>query len=79
MNSGTIQGKGKAFSSANGKPIEVTIPFNVFQELLELKLSMEIYKRKNVQKGIKQSKKEVQNGKARSFTDIDEAIEWLKK
>ena len=79
MNSEAIQRKAKVFSSANGKPIEVMIPFNVFQELLELKMSMEVYKRRNVQKGIKQSKKEIQNGKARSFTDIDEAIEWLKK
>jgi hypothetical protein len=79
MSTLAIQKQSKVVSNAQGKPVEVIIPYKVFQEFLEMKMSMEIYEREEVQEGLKRSKEEVRKGKARSFTDIDEAIEWLKK
>ena len=79
MSTATIQKKAKIFSNAQGKPTDVIIPYKVFQEFLEMKMSMEIYESKEVQEGLKRSKEEVRKGKAHSFTVVDEAIEWLKK
>ncbi|MBS4028125.1 MAG: hypothetical protein KGZ58_05735 [Ignavibacteriales bacterium] len=79
MSATSLQNRAKYISHLYGKPTEVIILYKVFQEFLEMKMSMEIYEREEVQEGLKRSKEEVRKGKARSFTDIDEAIEWLKK
>ena len=79
MSTASIQEKAKIFTNAQGKPTEVIIPYKIFQEFLKMKMSMEIYERKEVQEGLKRSKEEARKGKAHSFTDVEEAIEWLKQ
>lgn len=79
MSTTALQKKARIFSDVRGRPTEVIIPYKVFQEFLEMKMSMEIYEREEVQEQLRHSKESVRKGKARTFTNVDEAIEWLKK
>lgn len=74
-----IQKNIKYINDYRNKPKEVIIPFHIFQELLELKVTMEIFEQEHVQKSIKRAKREVRAGKTRSFSSAQEAIEWLRK
>lgn len=74
-----IQKNIKYINDYRNKPKEVIIPFHIFQELLELKVTMEIFEQEDVQKSIKRAKREVRAGKTRSFSRRQEAIEWLRK
>ncbi len=55
------------------------IPYKIYQELLDLQMSFEIYQQANVQQSIKQAKQDIKTGRIRSFENMDEAIEWLNK
>jgi len=79
MNALEIKEKTKYINDVNGKPIEVIIPFKIYQELLDLQMSFDIYRQEEVQKSIKRAKQDIKNGKTRSFENMDQAIEWLNK
>jgi hypothetical protein len=74
-----IKEKTKFINDVNGKPVEVIIPYKVYQELLGLQMSFDIYRQENVQQSIKQAKQDIKNGRVRSFNNMEEAFEWLKK
>ncbi len=69
----------KIFNNLKGKPIEVLVPYSMFEELMELKVSMEIYKQDDVQQSLRRAKKELTNRKVVSFRSINEALRWLKQ
>lgn len=79
MSTQEIQQKVKYINNARGKHTDVIIPFSIFQELLELKMSMEIFKQTDVQKSIRRAHKNIVDDKIKSFQRADEAIHWLKK
>ena len=74
-----IKEKTKFINDANGKPVEVILPYKIYQELLDLQMSFEIYRQENVQQSIKQAKQDIKNGRVKSFKNMEEAFEWLKK
>ncbi len=74
-----IQKKAKYINTFDGKHTEVILPFEVFEELLALKTSMEIFKREETQHSIKKAQKNIVDKKTRSFTKAGDAIRWLKK
>jgi hypothetical protein len=74
-----IKEKTKFINDVNGKPVEVIIPYKVYQELLGLQMSFDIYRQENVQQSIKQAKQDIKNGRVRSFNNMEEAFEWLNK
>lgn len=65
--------------NAEGRNTEVILPYGLFKELLERKISMEIYEQKEVQRSLRRERKEIVPGRTRSFHDADEAIAWLKQ
>ncbi len=79
MNAVRIQEKIKIINDAKGKPVEVILPYNTYQELLELQISMDIYRQKDTKISLQQTKDEITEGKTVSFGNIDKAIEWLDK
>lgn len=79
MNVLEIQKNTKFINDFNGKPIEVILPYQIYQELLEIQMSLEIYQQANVQKSIEQAKKDIGNGNIKSFKNLDEAFEWLDR
>jgi hypothetical protein len=74
-----IKEKTKFINDVNGKPVEVIIPYKVYQELLGLQMSFDIYRQENVQQSIKQAKQDIKNGRVRSFNNMEEAFEWLDR
>ena len=77
MSTQEIQKKVKYINDSNGKHTDVLIPYSIFEELLELKMSMEIFTQNDVQKSIKHARKEITESKAESFQHANEAIRWL--
>jgi len=74
-----IEKKAKFVTNNAGKAIEVILPFEIYQQLIELQTSMEIYQQTNTQESIKKAKKEIEKGNTLSFKNMDEAIGWLDK
>ena len=74
-----IKEKTKFINDANGRPVEVILPYKIYQELLDLQMSFDIYRQEDVQQSINQAKQDIKNGEVKSFRNMEEAIEWLKK
>jgi hypothetical protein len=79
MGTAQIEKKVKYIRNAEGRSTEVILPYGLFKELLALKASMEIYEQKEVQRSLRQARKDVVSGRTRSFHRAVEAIAWLKQ
>lgn len=79
MSTMEIERRAKYISDKRGKHLEVILPYKLYRELLELKTTMEIYEKEEVQKGIRKSKQQVREGKTKSFKTAEEAIHWLRR
>ena len=79
MNTAEIQRRSKFIHNANGKTVEVILPYKIYQELLELTISLEIYQQEDVQQSIRQAKKDIEDGNWVCFKTMDEAFEWLNR
>lgn len=79
MTTATIEEKAKLITNKNGKPVEVILPYNIYKRLLELETSMEIFKRKETQASIKRAKTDITAGKAKTFSDVADAVKWLDR
>ena len=77
MQADTITGKAKFVVNAKGQPTEVILPYRVYQDLLRLKMSHEIYEQADTQEAIHSAKREKAKGKTKRFTSIDRALKWL--
>jgi len=74
-----IQKQARIVRAAGGRGREVILPYPVYRDLLELKTTMEIYERAEVQQSLKKGRKEIANGRTKSFRKANDAIKWLKK
>lgn len=74
-----VERKARFVTDRDGKPVEVILPYNVYKRLLELETSMEVYKRKETQKGIKKAKEDIKRGRVKAFNNAEDAIKWLDK
>lgn len=74
-----IQKKAKFVTDISGKPKEVILPYNVYKKLLDLELSMEIFRQNDTQKSISRAKEDIKKGRVKSFNSAKDAVEWLEK
>lgn len=74
-----VERKARFVTDRDGKPVDVILPYNVYKRLLELETSMEVYKRKETQKGIKKAKEDIKRGRFKAFNNAEDAIKWLDK
>lgn len=74
-----IEKKVKLITGRGGKPVEVILPYNIYKQLLELEISMEIFTRKETQESIKRAKEDIKHGRVKAFTDVKDVIKWLDK
>jgi len=58
---------------------EVVLPSAVYRDLLELKPTLEVYERSEVQQSLKRGRKDVAESRAKSFRKASEPIRWLKR
>lgn len=74
-----IEEKAKFITNKTGKPVEVILPYNIYKRLLELEISMEIFKRKETQASIKRAKEDIKSGRVKTFDTVEDTIKWLDK
>jgi hypothetical protein len=74
-----IQKRARIVPAARGRGREVILPYFVYRDLLELKTTMEIYERAEVQESLKKGRKEIAHGRTKSFRKAQEALKWLKR
>ena len=72
-----IQKKIKFINDAKGKPIEVVLPYKVYQEYMDMKVSLEFYKNLETQDSIERAKKDIAAGKFKDYDDVEELIKDL--
>ena len=63
--------------NAKGRPVKAVLPFRAYKELLELKLSQEIYERPETQQAIRDAKRDIAAGRVHRFKNVAEALRWL--
>ena len=79
MKSASILKKTRIFRDSTGKPDEALIPYEAYTELLEAKISQEIFVDKRTQSSLKRAYREVKNGQFQDFNSALGLIGWLKK
>jgi len=77
MQAQAILEKTKLIKNAKGKPVKVVLPYRAYRELVELKISQEIYERPETQEAIRGAKRDVAAGRVRRFKTVAEALRWL--
>ena len=55
------------------------LPYKVYQELLELKASLEIYQQPEVQASLHRAKEDIAEGRVKTTQHVEEAIAWLNQ
>lgn len=74
-----IEKKAKLITDSGGKPVEVILPYGIYKHLLELEASMDIFKRKETQAGIRRAKEDIKAGRVKSFDDVEDVVKWLDR
>ncbi len=79
MQAHAILEKTKLIKNAKGRPIKVVLPYRAYRELVELKISQEIYERPETQEAIRNARRDVVAGRVRRFKNLAEALRWLNE
>ena len=79
MQAHAILEKTKLIKNAKGKPVKVVLPYRAYKELVQLKISQEIYERPETQEAIRSAKRDVAAGRVHRFKTLAEALRWLDK
>lgn len=79
MQAHAIIEKTRLIKNAKGKPVKVVLPYRAYRELVELKITQEIYERPETQKAIRNARRDVAAGRVRRFKTVAEALRWLDR
>jgi len=74
-----IEKRVRIVRATRGRGKEVILPYAVYRDLMELKTTMEIFEKTEVQQSLKKGRKEVAEGRTKSFRNAAQAIKWLNK
>ena len=77
MQAHAILERTKLIKNAKGRPVKVVLPYRAYRELVELKISQEIYERPKTQEAILNARRDVAAGRVRRFKNLAEALRWL--
>ena len=73
----TIEEKTRFITDAKGRRREVILPYKVYRELLELKISQEIYHQPDTQAAIRRAKRDIRKGRYHDYREVEELIQDL--
>ena len=79
MQAHAILERTKLIKNAKGRPVKVVLPYRAYKELVELKISQEIYERPETQEAVRNAKRDITAGRVRRFKNLAEALRWLDK
>ncbi len=77
MEAHAILEKTQLIKNAKGRPVKAVLPYKAYRELVELKISQEIYERPQTQEAIRAARRDVAAGRVRRFKNLAEAFRWL--
>jgi len=77
MQAYAILEKTQLIKNAKGKPIKAVLPFRAYQELVDLKITQEIYERAETQQAIRAAKRDIAAHRVHRFKNLAEALRWL--
>ena len=63
--------------NARGRPVKAILPFRAYKELVELKISHEIYERPETRDAIRNAKRDIASRCPHRFKNLAEAFRWL--
>jgi hypothetical protein len=72
-----IQKKIKFISDAKGKPVEVVLPYEVYQEYMDMKISLEFYRSLETQDSIEKAKEDITAGRFKDYDDVEQLLKDL--
>jgi PHD/YefM family antitoxin component YafN of YafNO toxin-antitoxin module len=67
----------KFISDAEGKPVEVVLPYEAYQEYMDMKISLEFYQSLETQESIKRAKEDLVAGRFKDYEDVERLIKDL--
>ena len=73
-----LQKRVKFISDAKGKAVEVVLPYKVYQEYLDMKISFEFYQDPETQESIRRAKDDLAAGRFRDYENIEQLIKDLR-
>ena len=77
MQTRAILEKTQLIKNAKGRPVKAVLPFGAYRELVQLKISHEIYERPETQKAIRNAKRDIASRRTHRFKSLAEAFRWL--
>jgi hypothetical protein len=77
MQAYAILEKTQLIKNAKGRPVKAVLPFRAYKELVELKISQEIYERPKTQQAIRAAKRDIAARRVHRFKNVAEALRWL--
>jgi hypothetical protein len=77
MQAHAILEKTQLIKDAKGRPVKVVLPYRAYRELVQLKISQEIYERPETREAIRAAKHDVAAHRVRRFKTLAEALRWL--
>jgi len=77
MKLGQVRKKAKFINDAEGKPIEVVLPYEAYKEYMDMKISLEFYESLETQKSIKRAKEDLAAGRFKDYEDVECLIKDL--
>ena len=72
-----VQKRTKFISDAKGKTVEVVLPYEAYQEYMDMKISLEFYQSLETQQSIKRAKEDLVAGKFKDYEDVECLIKDL--
>lgn len=72
-----LQKKIKFINDAKRRPVEVVLPYGVYQEYVDMKVSLEFYKSLETQNSIKKAKEDIAAGRFKDYEDAEQLIKDL--
>jgi hypothetical protein len=77
MQARAILEKTELIKNAKGTPVKAVLPYRAYRELVELKISQEIYERPETQQAIRDAKRDIAAARVHRFKNVAEALRWL--
>jgi hypothetical protein len=69
--------KTQLIKNAKGRPVKAVLPFRAYRELVQLKISHEIYEHSETQEAIRNAKRDIASRRTHRFKNLAEAFRWL--
>jgi len=77
MQARVILEKTKLIKNAKGRPVKAVLPFRAYRELVQLKISQEIFERPETQEAIRNAQRDIAARRTHRFKNLAEAFRWL--